>query len=76
VLWATGFRRAYPWLKVPVLDRRGEIRHQGGITAEPGLYVIGLHFLSRRNSSFIDGVGADAHAIAGHLFSHLRSRAA
>ena len=57
VVWATGFRRVYPWLKLPVLDARGEIRHDGGITPVPGLYVLGLHFLRRRKSSFIDGVG-------------------
>jgi putative flavoprotein involved in K+ transport len=44
VLWATGFHRHYPWLKVPVLDGRGEIRHRGGIAEAPGLYVIGLQF--------------------------------
>jgi putative flavoprotein involved in K+ transport len=67
VIWATGYRRAYPWLQVPVLDRRGEIRHHGGVTPQPGLYVLGLNFLRRRNSSFIDGVGADAHDLADHL---------
>jgi len=67
VVWATGFRRHYPWLRVPVLDERGEIRHTGGVTPVPGLYVIGLHFLRRRNSSFIDGVGADAQALSAHL---------
>jgi putative flavoprotein involved in K+ transport len=67
VLWATGFRRDYSWLHLPVLDRRGEIEHTGGITREPGLCVIGLHFLRRRNSSFIDGVGADAATLAEHL---------
>ena len=36
---------------VPVLDARGEIRHSGGVTPEPGLYVLGLHFLRRRKSS-------------------------
>jgi putative flavoprotein involved in K+ transport len=41
VVWATGYRRSYPWLRVPVLDERGEIRHEGGITASPGLYVWG-----------------------------------
>lgn len=76
VIWATGYRRSYPWLKVPVLDDRGEIRHNGGITAEPGLYVLGLHFLRRRNSSFIDGVGADAQAIAQHIAGHLQVKAA
>jgi putative flavoprotein involved in K+ transport len=72
VLWATGFRRSYPWLRIPVLDGDGEIRHDGGVTPEPGLYVIGLHFLRRRNSSFIDGVGADALALSEHLAAYLR----
>jgi putative flavoprotein involved in K+ transport len=67
VVWATGYRRAYPWLAVPVLDERGEIRHRGGVTPVPGLYVLGLNFQRRRNSSFIDGVGADAREIARHV---------
>lgn len=72
VLWATGFRREYRWLQVPVLDERGEIRHDGGLTPVPGVYVIGLHFLRRRNSSFIDGVGADALALSTHLTQFLQ----
>jgi len=67
VVWATGFRRRYPWLKVPVLDDRGEIVHRGGITAAPGLYVIGLQFLRHRKSAFIDGVGRDAAELAEHM---------
>jgi putative flavoprotein involved in K+ transport len=67
VLWATGFQRSYPWLKVPVLDAAGEIRHVGGVTPIPGLYVLGMHFQRRRKSAFIDGVGADAAEIAEHL---------
>ncbi|HET9703972.1 MAG TPA: hypothetical protein VFP85_08065, partial [Vicinamibacterales bacterium] len=67
VLWATGFRRSYPWLQVPVLDAYGEIQHQGGVTQVPGLFVIGLHFLRRRNSSFIDGVAEDASALSEHI---------
>jgi putative flavoprotein involved in K+ transport len=75
VVWATGFRRRYPWLKVPVLDGRGEIRHDGGITPLPGLYVIGLNFLRRRKSSFIDGVGQDALELVAHLAERLRRAA-
>lgn len=75
VVWATGFRRLYPWLKVPVLDARGEIRHEGGVTPLPGLYVIGLYFLRRRKSSFIDGVGRDAMDLTAHLAGHLRRAA-
>ena len=65
--WATGFRRNYDWLRLPVLDRRGDIRHDGGVTPIPGLYVLGMRFQTRRNSSFLDGVGADAQAVADHL---------
>jgi putative flavoprotein involved in K+ transport len=75
VVWATGFRRCYPWLKVPVLDEKGEIRHKGGVTPYPGLYVIGLNFLRRRNSSFIDGVGRDALDLSVHLTERLRKAA-
>jgi putative flavoprotein involved in K+ transport len=71
VIWATGFTRAYPWLRLPVLTARGEIQHQGGVTAEPGLYVLGLHFLRRRKSAFIDGVGDDARVLAAHLAGYL-----
>ena len=78
VLWATGYRRNYSWLKVPVLDERGELIHDGGITSAPGLYALGLRFLRRRNSSFIDGVGQDAVELGEHLAQRLedRSRAA
>jgi putative flavoprotein involved in K+ transport len=69
VVWATGFHRHYPWLKLPVLDGRGEIRHRGGVTDVEGLYVLGLQFLRRRKSSFIDGVGDDAAELTEHLMS-------
>jgi putative flavoprotein involved in K+ transport len=72
VVWATGFRRLYPWLEVPVLDSRGEIRHDGGVTPAPGLYVLGLNFLRRRKSSFIDGVGDDAAVLADHIVARAR----
>jgi putative flavoprotein involved in K+ transport len=67
VVWATGFVRRYPWLHVPVFDERGEIRHDGGITPVPGLYVLGMHFQRSRKSAFIDGVGADAAFLADRI---------
>lgn len=67
VLWATGYRRHYPWLKVPVLDIRGELVHDGGVTRAPGLYALGLNFQRTRKSSFLDGVGNDARAIVNHI---------
>jgi putative flavoprotein involved in K+ transport len=67
VIWATGYRRTYPWLHLPVLDSAGEIQHRYGVSAVPGLYVLGLRFQRRRASHFIGGVGADAAFIAEHL---------
>ena len=71
VLWATGYRRNYSWLKVPVVDGAGEICHDGGITPSRGLYVLGLNFLRRRRSHFIDGVGFDAAELAQDIQCHL-----
>ena len=67
VVWATGHRRSYPWLHVPVLDARGEIRQHRGVTPVDGLYVLGQRFQHHRNSNFIDGVGRDATFVADHL---------
>src|SRR5207237_600886 len=51
IVWATGFRPDYSWLQVPVLDRRGRLRHDGGVvTGAPGMYAIGLNLLRRRKS--------------------------
>jgi putative flavoprotein involved in K+ transport len=75
VMWATGYRSDYSWLDLPVLDRKGEIRHDGGVvTDSPGLYRIGLNFLRRRKSSFIHGAEDDAIDITDHLATYLRSK--
>ncbi|MGE0416342.1 MAG: NAD(P)-binding domain-containing protein [Acetobacteraceae bacterium] len=71
IIWATGFRRNYQWLHVPVLDAHGEIIHVGGITPSPGLYVLGLRLLRRRNSNFLDGVGADAIELTADVQRYL-----
>ena len=71
VIWATGYRPDYSWLNVPVLDRRGRLRHDAGVVAAPGMYVLGLPFLRRRKSSLIDGVGDDARDLAAHLAAYI-----
>jgi len=71
ILWATGFRPDLSWLDVPVFDRKGDIRHDGGVTMSPGLYLMGMPFLRRRKSSFIDGAAADAADLSDHLAHHL-----
>jgi putative flavoprotein involved in K+ transport len=67
VVWATGYRRSYPWLQLPVLGRDGEIRQRRGRTPVPGLYVLGQRFQHHRSSNFIGGVGRDAAYVADHI---------
>jgi putative flavoprotein involved in K+ transport len=72
IVWATGFRPDYSWLDVPVLDRKGLIRHDGGVVVDsPGMYLMGMPFLRRRKSTLIDGAAADAHDLSSHLSSYL-----
>jgi len=72
VLWATGFRPDHSWLDIPVRDRGGRIRHDGGVvTGAPGLYLLGLPVLRTRASTYIHGAGADSADLAGHLHSFL-----
>jgi putative flavoprotein involved in K+ transport len=60
VVWATGYRPDHSWLDVPVFDRRGRIRHDGGVvTGVRGLYLLGMPFLRRRRSTFISGAVRD-----------------
>jgi putative flavoprotein involved in K+ transport len=77
VVWATGHRPRYPWLDPALLDRRGAIRHDGGVLDEPGVYVVGLPFTRRRRSNLLAGVGPDARLLCDRLVEHLgRSRGA
>ncbi|MEJ2340032.1 MAG: NAD(P)-binding domain-containing protein [Gemmatimonadales bacterium] len=72
IVWATGYRPDYSWLDLPILDRKGRIRHDGGVVDEsPGVYVMGLPFLRRRKSTLIDGAGDDARYLSAHLASYL-----
>jgi putative flavoprotein involved in K+ transport len=74
LLWATGFRPDYSWLHVPVVDRKGHVRHDGGVVEAPGMYLMGMPFLRRRKSSLIDGAAADARDLSAHLVSYLDHR--
>lgn len=79
IVWATGLHPDFGFLAdlgdLPLWDRKGRIRHDGGVvTASPGLYVTGLPFLRRRKSTLIHGAAADADDIAAHLTGHLADR--
>ncbi|WP_028630239.1 flavin-containing monooxygenase [Metapseudomonas resinovorans] len=67
IIWATGYAVDYSWLKVNAFDAKGKPQHQRGVSSEPGIYFVGLPWLSRRGSTFIWGVWHDAKHIADHI---------
>jgi putative flavoprotein involved in K+ transport len=67
VVWATGFVSDYGWLPAGALDEHGKPKHERGVSAEPGVYFLGLPWQSRRGSSFIWGVWHDAGYLAEHI---------
>jgi putative flavoprotein involved in K+ transport len=69
IIWATGYGVDFGWIDLPVLDARGEAIHRNGISAVPGLYFLGLQWLSKMSSSFLSGVGDDAAVLADHIAS-------
>ena len=70
VVWCTGFRHDFGWIDLPVFDDDGEPRHDRGVVADqPGLYFVGLFFLSSVTSALVGGVGRDAGHVAAKLAS-------
>jgi putative flavoprotein involved in K+ transport len=69
VIWCTGFRQDFSWIDVPVFGAQEELRHERGVTSEPGLYFLGLDFLYSFTSENVGGVGRDAKYIARRIKS-------
>ncbi|MCW4459864.1 NAD(P)/FAD-dependent oxidoreductase [Microbacterium sp. MPKO10] len=67
IIWATGYTYDFGWLHVDAVDENGQPRHERGISPEPGIYFVGLPWLSRRSSSFLCGVSGDARHIAEQI---------
>ena len=69
IIWATGYSADYSWLNVNAFDAKGKPQHQRGVSNEPGIYFVGLPWLSCRGSAFIWGVWHDAKRIADHILT-------
>jgi putative flavoprotein involved in K+ transport len=67
IIWAVGFAYDFGWLQVDAFDENGKPKHQRGVSSEPGVYFLGLPWLSRRGSSFIWGVWHDAKYLADQI---------
>jgi putative flavoprotein involved in K+ transport len=72
IVWATGYQLDFNWLKLDVFDEKGRPVHQDGVSKEPGLYFLGLPWLSRRASPFIWGAWHDAKYLAEHIAARRR----
>ena len=73
IIWATGFVQDFSWLRVDAFNENGQPEHKDGVSKEPGVYFVGLPWLSMRGSSFIWGVWEDAKFLAGHIASRTAS---
>ena len=67
ILFATGYRPAYGWISLPVIGGDGRPVQRRGVTGVPGLYFVGLHWLHKRKSALLFGVGEDAEHVVEHL---------
>jgi putative flavoprotein involved in K+ transport len=76
VIWATGYRPDYSWIKLPVLDEDGRLRHRRGVTDVPGLYFLGLTWQHTRGSALIGWVRDDAEFIAERIAAYQEAKAA
>ncbi|SPH19620.1 putative oxidoreductase CzcO [Ascidiaceihabitans donghaensis] len=67
IIWATGYKQDFGWLKVDAFDDKGAPIHQRGVSKEPGVYFLGLPWQSRRGSTFLWGVWHDAKFVADQI---------
>jgi putative flavoprotein involved in K+ transport len=67
IIWATGYKFNFSWIGYPILDKDGYPIQERGISEYPGLYFLGLHFMHRRKSGLLWGVGEDAEHIANDI---------
>jgi putative flavoprotein involved in K+ transport len=67
IVWATGYKLDFGWVQIPVFDETGYPVHQRGVTASPGLYFLGLHWLHKAKSALLFGVGEDAAFLASAI---------
>lgn len=75
VIWCTGFHAGFSWIHLPVFDEQGEPKHvRGGVTGEPGLHFVGLHYIYAPSSTMIHGVGRDARYTAGRIAARCAKR--
>ena len=74
VVWATGYRPDHSWIKLPVFEEDGRLRHRRGVTGVPGLFFLGLTWQHTRGSALIGWVKDDAEHIAAWIAEFQESK--
>ena len=74
IIWATGYRSEYSWIKLPILGENGRLRHRRGVTDVPGLYFLGLTWQHTRGSALIGFIKDDAAFIAEKIAQYRQSK--
>jgi glycine/D-amino acid oxidase-like deaminating enzyme len=74
ILYTSGFRPDYArWMQLDAFDDLGfPVQEDGASLTVPGLYFCGVHFLRKRKSSLLMGVGEDAAIVAASIAAHRR----
>jgi putative flavoprotein involved in K+ transport len=67
VIWTTGYRPEYGFVKLPVFDELGFPVQVDGRTSVPGLYFVGVHWMRKFKSPILCGVGEDAEVVARQI---------
>jgi putative flavoprotein involved in K+ transport len=75
VIWATGYRADYSWIRLPIFGEDGRLRHRRGVTDLPGLYFLGLTWQYTRGSALIGFIKDDAEFIAQKIADDAQSKA-
>jgi putative flavoprotein involved in K+ transport len=76
IVWGTGYRYDFSWIRVPVFGEVGYPLHRRGVTSAPGLYFLGLPWLHKRKSGLLFGVGDDAAYLAATISAARPARVA
>jgi putative flavoprotein involved in K+ transport len=67
IIWASGYGYSFDWVKLPILGADGTPLQQRGVTACPGVYFLGLHWMHTFRSAILAFVGRDAAYLADHI---------
>ena len=70
VIWTSGYRPDYSWVRVPVFDEMGFPIQVDGRTSATGLYFVGVHWLRTTKSSILHGVGEDAEVVTNQILGN------